>query len=119
MKSSIIAIAAAAGPMAAAAGTQTAYGQCGGSGWTGATACVAGYTCSTQNAYYAQCTPGAAAATTAKASSNPTPTTTLVTKATTAAATSKVSSAAAPASSSSGKVKFAGVNICEYLKYNI
>lgn len=33
---------------------QTLYGQCGGSGWTGPTACAAGK-CSTLNAYYAQC----------------------------------------------------------------
>ncbi|KAJ4489459.1 hypothetical protein C8J55DRAFT_534473 [Lentinula edodes] len=29
--------------------TASAYGQCGGSGWTGPTACVAGYTCVAQN----------------------------------------------------------------------
>jgi endoglucanase len=34
--------------------TQSKYGQCGGSGYTGPTAC-AGSTCSTLNAYYAQC----------------------------------------------------------------
>ncbi|ROW01979.1 hypothetical protein VMCG_05548 [Cytospora schulzeri] len=39
--------------VAAAAG-QTKYGQCGGSGWTGATSCVSA-TCTTLNAYYAQC----------------------------------------------------------------
>lgn len=33
---------------------QTPYGQCGGSGWAGATACASGK-CSTINAYYAQC----------------------------------------------------------------
>lgn len=36
---------------------QTVYGQCGGQGWTGPTACVAGAACKTQNQYYAQCTP--------------------------------------------------------------
>jgi endoglucanase len=35
-------------------GMQTKYGQCGGSGWTGPTACAGG-ACSTINAYYAQC----------------------------------------------------------------
>ncbi|KAK6527582.1 hypothetical protein TWF694_004566 [Orbilia ellipsospora] len=35
-------------------GTQTKWGQCGGIGWTGATAC-SGSTCSTLNPYYAQC----------------------------------------------------------------
>ncbi|KAB5515074.1 glycoside hydrolase family 61 protein [Coniochaeta sp. 2T2.1] len=38
----------------ATAGGQTLYGQCGGSGWTGPTACASGK-CSTLNAYYAQC----------------------------------------------------------------
>ncbi|KAG8984141.1 hypothetical protein FRB90_005541 [Tulasnella sp. 427] len=36
---------------------QTAYGQCGGQGWTGATNCVSGYTCKYSNAYYSQCLP--------------------------------------------------------------
>lgn len=31
------------------------YAQCGGSGWTGATTCAGGYTCTVQNAYYSQC----------------------------------------------------------------
>ncbi|KIJ66930.1 glycoside hydrolase family 10 protein [Hydnomerulius pinastri MD-312] len=34
-----------------------AWGQCGGQGWTGATTCVAGYTCTYSNAYYSQCLP--------------------------------------------------------------
>ncbi|EIW77476.1 hypothetical protein CONPUDRAFT_180563 [Coniophora puteana RWD-64-598 SS2] len=34
-----------------------AYGQCGGTGWTGATTCVAGYTCTYSSAYYSQCLP--------------------------------------------------------------
>ncbi len=38
---------------------QTLWGQCGGIGWTGATNCVGGSCCSTQNPWYAQCTPGA------------------------------------------------------------
>ncbi|EFQ27362.1 glycosyl hydrolase family 11 [Colletotrichum graminicola] len=32
------------------------WGQCGGSGWTGATCCVSGSTCSAQNQWYSQCT---------------------------------------------------------------
>ncbi|KAK2613595.1 hypothetical protein N8I77_000500 [Diaporthe amygdali] len=31
------------------------YGQCGGTGWTGVTCCVAGSTCSATNQYYSQC----------------------------------------------------------------
>ena len=36
-------------------GSVPKYGQCGGSGYTGATACVAGTTCTAQNQYYSQC----------------------------------------------------------------
>ncbi|KAF6760909.1 hypothetical protein DFP72DRAFT_881756 [Ephemerocybe angulata] len=32
------------------------YGQCGGNGWTGATTCVAGSTCTKLNDWYSQCT---------------------------------------------------------------
>lgn len=35
--------------------TQTLYGQCGGSGWTGPTACASGATCKVLNPYYSQC----------------------------------------------------------------
>jgi len=35
--------------------TQTKYGQCGGTGWTGATACASGSTCTVSSAYYSQC----------------------------------------------------------------
>ncbi|KAK4099558.1 carbohydrate-binding module family 1 protein [Parathielavia hyrcaniae] len=34
---------------------QSRYGQCGGSGWSGPTACAAGSSCSVLNAWYAQC----------------------------------------------------------------
>ena len=34
---------------------QTKYGQCGGSGWTGPTACAVGSSCSVLNDWYAQC----------------------------------------------------------------
>lgn len=39
----------------AAAGTVAAYGQCGGQGYTGATACVSGYKCVKSNDWYSQC----------------------------------------------------------------
>ncbi|EJC99207.1 uncharacterized protein FOMMEDRAFT_136574 [Fomitiporia mediterranea MF3/22] len=45
----------AATPTSTAAGTVQQYGQCGGIGWTGATACVAGTTCNVINPYYSQC----------------------------------------------------------------
>ncbi|KAI1847498.1 hypothetical protein JX266_006350 [Neoarthrinium moseri] len=47
--------ATTAAPTATGA-AQPLYGQCGGSGWTGATACASG-TCSTINPYYYQCLP--------------------------------------------------------------
>ncbi|EKD21073.1 acetylxylan esterase precursor [Drepanopeziza brunnea f. sp. 'multigermtubi' MB_m1] len=37
------------------AGTVARYEQCGGSGWTGATACVSPYTCKTVSTWYHQC----------------------------------------------------------------
>ncbi|PPQ96956.1 hypothetical protein CVT26_005978 [Gymnopilus dilepis] len=49
--------AAAVGRVSAQSG---AWGQCGGQGWSGATTCVAGYTCTYSNPYYSQCLPGAA-----------------------------------------------------------
>ncbi|KAK8210151.1 hypothetical protein M8818_003639 [Zalaria obscura] len=39
----------------AASACATAYAQCGGSGWSGATCCVSGWTCRRQNGYYSQC----------------------------------------------------------------
>ncbi|ETS75266.1 hypothetical protein PFICI_13750 [Pestalotiopsis fici W106-1] len=42
----------------AATAQQSAWGQCGGTGWSGETVCVSGYACSSINAYYYQCVPG-------------------------------------------------------------
>lgn len=56
----------------AAAGQQSAYGQCGGTGYSGPSSCVSGYACTSYNPYYYQCVPGtatSAAATTSKTSS--------------------------------------------------
>lgn len=44
----------------AAAAQGTAYAQCGGHGWTGATSCVSGFHCQAQNDWYSQCIPGGA-----------------------------------------------------------
>lgn len=41
-----------------AAAQNGAYGQCGGSGWAGATTCISGYSCQYFNEYYSQCVPG-------------------------------------------------------------
>ncbi|KAF3916745.1 Endoglucanase-4 [Dactylellina cionopaga] len=38
-------------------GTAAAWAQCGGIGFTGPTACVSGYKCTVQSAYYSQCVP--------------------------------------------------------------
>jgi xyloglucan-specific exo-beta-1,4-glucanase len=38
-------------------GLSAGFGQCGGSGWVGPTACVAGFTCVVQNPFYSQCVP--------------------------------------------------------------
>ncbi|KAF6843343.1 carbohydrate-binding module family 1 protein [Colletotrichum musicola] len=42
----------------AAQSTAPQWGQCGGSTWTGPTACPNGYTCSVLNPFYSQCIPG-------------------------------------------------------------
>jgi hypothetical protein len=47
--------AAAPAVTSTAAGTVARWGQCGGTGYTGATACVSGTTCTKQNDYYSQC----------------------------------------------------------------
>lgn len=54
LKTAVATSEAATTSAAAAVAGQTKYGQCGGSAWTGATSCVSA-TCSTLNAYYAQC----------------------------------------------------------------
>jgi endoglucanase len=56
---------------------QSAWAQCGGTGFTGGTTCVSGYTCKYSNDYYSQCVPGSdsgSAATTLATSAKPTPT---------------------------------------------
>ncbi|ORY58241.1 uncharacterized protein BCR38DRAFT_78771 [Pseudomassariella vexata] len=49
------ATSAAAAATSAAASAAAAYAQCGGTGFTGSTTCVSGYTCTVQNSYYSQC----------------------------------------------------------------
>ncbi|KAK6496070.1 hypothetical protein TWF481_002094 [Arthrobotrys musiformis] len=63
---------------------QSLWGQCGGIGYTGPTNCVAAATCTTQNAYYAQCVPGGTQQTTTAAT-----TTRTTTPGTTAATTTR------------------------------
>lgn len=49
-------------------GQQSAYGQCGGEDWTGATTCVSGYTCTFYNDWYSQCVPTPSTLTTTQSS---------------------------------------------------
>ncbi|KAH8886258.1 glycoside hydrolase family 5 protein [Thozetella sp. PMI_491] len=74
------------------AAQQTPYGQCGGQGWTGATACVNGYACTSYNPYYYQCIPGATGTATSTPASS--------TKASSTTSTSKVTSTSTRTSSS-------------------
>ncbi|KAK4575074.1 Endoglucanase EG-II [Recurvomyces mirabilis] len=111
MKTTLFTVAAAA--TAANAATQSAYGQCGGQGYTGATVCVSGYFCQSSNQYYSQCVPGSAST---SAAAQPTTvgavkTTTSASKPTTAASAATSSAAAAVAT---GKVAYAGVNIAGF-----
>ncbi|MCJ1283475.1 hypothetical protein MMC26_002804 [Xylographa opegraphella] len=101
--------------LSADAQTQSSYGQCAGSGYTGPTLCPASQFCSTQNAYYAQCTPGTAPATTTAKSSVAT-TTAKPVSTTLVASTVKATTTAVSTPPSSGKVQFAGVNIagCDF-----
>ncbi|KAL9108088.1 MAG: hypothetical protein Q9227_007063 [Pyrenula ochraceoflavens] len=84
---------------------QTAYGQCGGTGWTGSTTCISGVI----NPYYSQCLPGSASTTSSKASSTSSRATTTSSTITTSqtsssSVTTKASStsSSAPTSSASG-----------------
>ncbi|KAJ0331929.1 hypothetical protein COL922a_011724 [Colletotrichum nupharicola] len=71
----------------AASAQQTAYGQCGGSGWTGPTTCVAGWTCQKQNEWYSQCLEGKAYTTTLLTSTKSTSSSALTTTARSSTAT--------------------------------
>ncbi|KAL4248019.1 Beta-xylanase [Abortiporus biennis] len=66
-----------------AAAQSAVWGQCGGIGWTGATTCVAGTTCTYFNDYYSQCIPSTTSAPTS-------PTTTATTTSSAPIATSTV-----------------------------
>ncbi|THH11429.1 hypothetical protein EW145_g654 [Phellinidium pouzarii] len=54
----VIAVAFLTG--AAAQATAPEWGQCGGIGWTGATTCPSGWTCTVSSEYYSQCLQGTA-----------------------------------------------------------
>lgn len=94
MKLTLVTLAAAT-----AAGTayaqSSAYGQCGGIGWSGSTSCVSGYTCQRQSDYYSQCLPGTAT----------------TTRATTTTSRTGGSTPTSGGGSGSGRVQYAGVNV--------
>ncbi|GJC90020.1 endoglucanase gh5-1 [Colletotrichum liriopes] len=81
----LLSLGALVGAASAQAG---AWAQCGGQDWSGATTCVAGYTCTFSNAWYSQCLPG---------SNPPPPTTTLVTKTTSTVKSTATSTPPPPA----------------------
>ncbi|KZS91248.1 hypothetical protein SISNIDRAFT_456850 [Sistotremastrum niveocremeum HHB9708] len=80
-----------------------AWGQCGGIGWSGATTCVSGYTCTYSNPYYSQCLPGSASSTstTTKSTTSTTSTKTSTTTTSTTTSTSKSTSTSTSTSSTS------------------
>ncbi|KAK6335855.1 hypothetical protein TWF730_003230 [Orbilia blumenaviensis] len=86
----------------AAAGTANAqaqpWGQCGGSGWTGPTSCVSGWTCQYSNEWYSQCvqSSGGTTAGTTAATTKTTTTKTSSTK-TTKSTTTKTTKTSVPA----------------------
>ncbi|KAF3919583.1 Polygalacturonase [Dactylellina cionopaga] len=102
MKATLAALALAAG----AAAQQSAYGQCGGANWTGATSCVSGYTCVYSNDFYSQCVPGTAATTTKTTTTKTTTASkTTTTKTTAATKTSSTKTTTTPKTSSVSSTK--------------
>ncbi|KAK6519171.1 hypothetical protein TWF281_003860 [Arthrobotrys megalospora] len=73
MKQSIVVALMAVG---LASAQSPAWGQCGGSGWTGPKTCVSGYTCTYSNEWYSQCIPGGSGGTTARTTTTTARTTT-------------------------------------------
>ncbi|KAJ3570368.1 hypothetical protein NP233_g4451 [Leucocoprinus birnbaumii] len=78
----------------AAQAQSPAWGQCGGQGWSGATTCVAGYTCTVSNPYYSQCLPGTAGSSSASSAPTTGPTTTPTSSSTSSATTTSSGAAA-------------------------
>ncbi|KAF3293813.1 hypothetical protein TWF132_004401 [Orbilia oligospora] len=76
-----------------------AWSQCGGIGWSGATTCISGYTCTVLNPYYSQCLPGSSSSVT-------TTTTTTATRISTTLSTTARTSSPSPSPTSSLKYWF-------------
>ncbi|KZV91104.1 hypothetical protein EXIGLDRAFT_837319 [Exidia glandulosa HHB12029] len=71
----VVVLAAAGASLAQTTAPQ--WGQCGGIGWTGPTACPSGWVCTVSNQYYSQCLQGAATSTIPPVTSTPPPTSTV------------------------------------------
>ncbi len=99
MPSALVSLALLAG--SAFAQQQNLWGQCGGIGYSGPTNCVAGSCCSTQNPWYAQCTPGAGCPGNGGSGQTSTAAATTTTKATSVAVTTTSTSSTPAATSSS------------------
>ncbi|TGO35922.1 hypothetical protein BHYA_0141g00190 [Botrytis hyacinthi] len=88
------------------------YTQCGGGAWTGATTCVTGYVCQSQNEYYSQCVPGTATATvpttlTTTTKSSTTSATSIPTTSTTSKPITSTTSSSKPSSTGTSTVQSA------------
>lgn len=83
------------------------WGQCGGIGWTGSTACASGSTCTYSNDYYSQCIPSSNAPGSSSASATPT----------TAPSSSSATGTATSSSASSSATPVAGNPFTGYSVY--
>lgn len=68
-------------------GCSAVYGQCGGTGWTGATQCCAGSTCAYKDQYYSQCLPTSTASTASSSTAKPSSSSSTTAKSTTTSST--------------------------------
>ncbi|KAG7101671.1 Endoglucanase B like protein [Verticillium longisporum] len=83
---------------------QTAYGQCGGNGWTGLTTCVSGYYCNAYHEWYSQCIPGQAPPGTTTTAPAPPGTTTSTRPATTSTTSRPATTSASTTSAGTTRV---------------
>ncbi|KAJ5340095.1 hypothetical protein N7452_006823 [Penicillium brevicompactum] len=84
-----------------------AYGQCGGSGYSGSTTCASGYSCQYQNEWYSQCLQASAGGTT------------LTTKTSTSVATSKSSTTTSKTATTSAHTEGTGFPTTNGLQFEI
>ncbi|GJE96637.1 glycoside hydrolase family 27 protein [Phanerochaete sordida] len=84
------------------------WAQCGGAGWTGSTACTAGWVCTYQNDYYSQCLQASSSATSRSSSPSSVSTTSSRSSSTVSSTTSTHSSSSASSSSTATLTGIAG-----------